>query len=56
MTILLVLIPVSLILGLTGLVFFVWSVKNNQYDDPQGAAERILEKDYDTKPKNSLNT
>jgi len=51
MTVLLVLIPVSLLLGLTGLLFFAWSVKNNQYDDPQGAAERILDDAHDSAPK-----
>ena len=36
------LIPVSIILGLTGLGAFFWAIKNNQYDDLQGAATRIL--------------
>ena len=30
---------------------FVFTVKTRQYDDPQGAAERILSDDYDDKPK-----
>lgn len=37
------LIPVALILGLTGLMAFFWSLKNGQFDDPQGDASRILE-------------
>jgi cbb3-type cytochrome oxidase maturation protein len=37
------LIPVALFLGLLGLAAFVWSIKNGQYDDLQGAAERILD-------------
>lgn len=36
------LIPVSLALGLAGLVLFLWSLKNGQYEDLDGASERIL--------------
>ena len=50
MTILLTLIPVSLFLGLLGLAAFFWSVSNNQYDDPEGEAHRILDKRYDDAP------
>lgn len=39
---LLFLIPIALILGLIGLIAFFWTLKNNQYDDPEGAAHRIL--------------
>lgn len=42
MNVLVVLIPVSLILGGIGLVGFIWSVRNDQYDDEQGNAARIL--------------
>ncbi|QFT82549.1 Cytochrome oxidase maturation protein cbb3-type [Roseovarius sp. THAF27] len=51
MTILAYLIPISLILGGLGLAFFVWTVRSNQYDDPEGNAERILRDTYDDKPK-----
>ena len=37
------LIPIALGLGLLGLVAFIWSLKNGQYDDLDGAAERILD-------------
>jgi cbb3-type cytochrome oxidase maturation protein len=37
-----ILLPVAMFLGLLGLVAFVWSIKAGQYDDMQGAAERIL--------------
>lgn len=37
------LIPIALGLGLLGLVAFVWSLKNGQYEDLDGAAERILD-------------
>jgi cbb3-type cytochrome oxidase maturation protein len=36
------LVPVALILGLAGLVAFMWSLRSGQYDDLDGAAERIL--------------
>ena len=42
MNVLVVLIPVSLFLGLVGLVAFVWTVRSDQYDDDQGNAARIL--------------
>jgi cbb3-type cytochrome oxidase maturation protein len=38
----LILIPVALGLGLTGLAAFFWSVRDGQFDDLDGAAMRIL--------------
>jgi cbb3-type cytochrome oxidase maturation protein len=43
MTIFLLLAPFSLLLALTGLAAFFWTVKHNQYEDPRGDAERILQ-------------
>lgn len=51
MEILVYLIPVSLFLGGLGLLAFLWSLKNRQYDDPEGDANRILRKDWDDHPK-----
>ncbi len=45
MDVLLYLIPVALFMGFLGLVAFLWSLKSGQYDDPEGAAERILHDD-----------
>lgn len=42
MTVLLYLIPAALGLGLLGLAAFLWSMKNGQFDDLDGAAHRIL--------------
>ena len=42
MTGLLYLIPAALFLGLLGLAAFLWALRNGQFDDPDGAAERIL--------------
>ncbi|MRG71528.1 cbb3-type cytochrome oxidase assembly protein CcoS [Alphaproteobacteria bacterium HT1-32] len=36
------LIPVALFLGLVGLAGFFWAVRSGQFDDPDGAANRIL--------------
>ena len=42
MTILLFLIPAALALGGIGLAAFLWSLRNGQFDDLDGAASRIL--------------
>lgn len=36
------LIPLALFAGLVALGAFLWSVKSGQYDDLDGAAQRIL--------------
>lgn len=51
MNVLAYLIPISLILGGLGLAFFVYTVRSNQYDDPEGDARRILSDDWDDRPK-----
>lgn len=42
MSVLIYLIPITLGLGLIGLIAFLWSLKNKQYEDLEGAANRIL--------------
>ncbi|MEL6736126.1 MAG: cbb3-type cytochrome oxidase assembly protein CcoS [Pseudomonadota bacterium] len=42
---LVILIPIALGLGLAGLFAFVWCLRSGQYDDLDGAAERILTDD-----------
>ncbi|MDG5493390.1 cbb3-type cytochrome oxidase assembly protein CcoS [Niveispirillum sp. SYP-B3756] len=42
MDVILFLIPLALGLGGLGLVGFFWSLDNGQYDDLDGAAQRIL--------------
>ncbi len=42
MTGLAILIPIALGMGLLGLAAFFWSMKDGQYDDMDGAANRIL--------------
>ena len=50
MDILIYLIPIALLLGLVGLGAFLWSLKSGQFDDMDGAANRILFDDDDEKP------
>ena len=45
MNVLVYLVPMALLLGLTGLAAFLWSLRNGQYDDVEGAAVRILNDD-----------
>ncbi|MFN7398646.1 MAG: cbb3-type cytochrome oxidase assembly protein CcoS [Sandaracinobacter sp.] len=47
MTSISVLLPIALLLGLAGLVAFLWSVRAGQYDDLEGAANRILTDEED---------
>ncbi|MFN6977540.1 MAG: cbb3-type cytochrome oxidase assembly protein CcoS [Gemmobacter sp.] len=51
MEILTILIPASLLLGAVGLAAFLWTLRNRQYDDPEGDARRILTRDWDDRPK-----
>ncbi len=51
MNVLVYLIPISVFLGGMGLLFFVYTVRSRQYEDPEGDAHRILSGEYDDKPK-----
>lgn len=39
------LIVLSLALGIAAWLFFMWSVKSGQYDDPEGPKYRMLDDD-----------
>jgi len=43
MNVLVYLVPMALALGLAGLAAFLWSLRNGQYDDLDGAAVRVLD-------------
>lgn len=43
------LIPVALLLGLGGLLGFLWALRSGQFDDLDGAANRVL---FDEEPPN----
>jgi len=47
MSYLALLVPVALLLGLAGLAAFLWNIRAGQYDDLEGAAQRILLEDDD---------
>ncbi|MCU0831040.1 MAG: cbb3-type cytochrome oxidase assembly protein CcoS [Rhizobiaceae bacterium] len=42
---LMILIPIALFLGFVGLAAFLWSMKNGQFEDLDGAAWRALDDD-----------
>ncbi len=42
MTSLVFLIPISLAMGVVGVVVFLWTLRSDQYEDMSGDAERIL--------------
>jgi len=45
MEVLVILVPLALVLGLAGLFAFLWSLKNGQYEDLDGAAWRAISDD-----------
>ena len=47
------LVPAALTLGLLGLALFLWTLKSRQYEDLDGAANRILFDDMPRKDKSS---
>lgn len=52
MEVLVFLVPLALMLGLIGLVAFLWSLKSGQYDDLDGAAWRAISDDESTGSSN----
>ncbi|ANW03285.1 cbb3-type cytochrome oxidase assembly protein CcoS [Bradyrhizobium icense] len=48
MEVIVFLVPLALLLGLFGLLGFLWSLKNGQYDDLDGAAWRAISGDDET--------
>ena len=45
MEVLVFLVPLALMLGAIGLMGFLWSLKNGQYDDLEGAGWRAIADD-----------
>ena len=45
------LIALSLALGVAAWLFFMWTVKSGQYDDPEGPKYRMLEDDDEEPPR-----
>jgi len=50
MDILVYLIPIALLLGGVALAAFLWTLRSGQYDDMEGAANRILFDDDERLP------
>jgi len=53
MSILLILIPLSLVLLIIGIAAFFWAVRNDQFEDMESPAWKIL-LDDDTRPNPEL--
>ena len=45
MEVMVILVPLAIALGAAGLAGFLWSLKNGQYDDLDGAAWRAITDD-----------
>jgi cbb3-type cytochrome oxidase maturation protein len=50
MSYIILLVPIALGMGLVALVAFLWSLRAGQYDDLDGAAERVLHNDTTDRP------
>lgn len=48
---LLLLIPIAILLGIGGLIAFLWALRSGQFEDLDGAAHRILMDEEDDKNK-----
>ena len=42
-----VLIPIAVLMGLAALAAFLWALRSGQYEDLEGASERIFEEDLE---------
>jgi len=42
---LLLTIPIAMLLGLAALIAFLWALRSGQYEDMDGASQRILDRD-----------
>ncbi len=51
MDVLVLLVPLALLMGLLGLLAFLWNLRTGQYDYLDGAASRILFDDFDDLPR-----
>jgi len=51
LSVLIILIPITLLLGFVGLLAFLWCIKTNQYQDLKGDSARILFDNQDEQKK-----
>ena len=54
MTGLLFLVPIALLMGIGALAAFLWSLRSGQYEDLEGASQRILDDDPPTTRKEKI--
>jgi cbb3-type cytochrome oxidase maturation protein len=45
MNVLIYMIPTALALAAVALIAFIWALRSGQFDDPSGAAARVLQDD-----------
>ncbi|WP_339691647.1 cbb3-type cytochrome oxidase assembly protein CcoS [uncultured Parasphingorhabdus sp.] len=45
-----ILIPVALFMGICGLTFFFWAMRHDQFEDLDGAAQRVLIDEEEDEP------
>ncbi len=53
MEVLVFLVPLAILLGALGLAAFLWSLRNGQYDDLDGAAWRAIADDEPTEKRSA---
>ena len=46
-------IPIAIVMGLAALVAFLWALRSGQYEDMEGASQRILDEDDNTRSATS---
>jgi cbb3-type cytochrome oxidase maturation protein len=51
MEVMIYLVPLALLLGFAGLMGFLWTLKNGQYDDLEGAGWRAIADDEPVEEK-----
>jgi cbb3-type cytochrome oxidase maturation protein len=53
MSALAVTIPIAIVMGLAALGAFLWALKSGQYEDMEGASQRILDEDEESRSATS---
>ncbi len=55
MDVLAYLVPIAICMGILGVIAFFWTLKNKQYDDLDGSANRILFEEDLEEENNEIN-
>ncbi|MEQ1770885.1 MAG: cbb3-type cytochrome oxidase assembly protein CcoS [Devosia sp.] len=51
MTGLAITIPIAIVMGLGALAAFLWALRSGQYEDMEGAGQRILDDEDEPRPR-----